>query len=331
MTGTYAPTNGARRILIAVLAFALAAAVAFAASVAPAGAGEGDDKQYSVEITSPVPAEVDGKATETFTVQFKNIDDNTVTQKAGSFFVDFSDGFTVNSASITNDGEASGGQAWEVVSTAGDNVIISALNGGERILVTETVSVAVNVTADPFRISGGNNKQLTTGGDQQDHGDFSGGNEFIRKGPEPSITITFGGELKDCTQGQGKCTTNEDQAANGATGASECLGCEKLGTLTVEADPSSVCSTDCEASWLADSTTGGFFFLIIRVASEDLGGKITILFEDPLDSGNFTAARNCQPPKRTKNCIDIKHPDYDKKAGVFPLKFESGDPRGGYR
>ena len=53
MTGTYAPTNRARRILIAVLAFALAIGFASAASIAPADAAR-DEKNFTV--TELIPA-----------------------------------------------------------------------------------------------------------------------------------------------------------------------------------------------------------------------------------------------------------------------------------
>ena len=48
MTGTYAPTNRARRILIAVLAFALVAGLAIATSIAPAGAD--DPKEFKLFV-----------------------------------------------------------------------------------------------------------------------------------------------------------------------------------------------------------------------------------------------------------------------------------------
>ena len=53
-----------------------------------------------------------------------------------------------------------------------------------------------------------------------------------------------------------------------------------------------------------------------------------ILYEN--GSGELEAMKNCQPPKRVFNCVDIKHPDYSKAAGSYPVKFKAEDPRVGF-
>jgi hypothetical protein len=180
----YAPTTRARRILIAVLAFAMAAAFAFVASAAPADAAR-DEKTYSVTV---VPDEANVGEAKSYTVTFTNETSNTVTQRAGAFSIDFGGaGFqsvTVNETA-TNP-QSSTGQDWELVSTAGGNVVISATSGGERIPIGESVTVVVTATHNSPGL-----KTLDSAGDQEHHGDFNGGSKFDQppKNGKPTINI----------------------------------------------------------------------------------------------------------------------------------------------
>lgn len=322
-----------RKVRIALLAFALVATAILVGDGAPASAD--DDKDYSVTVTA---TSVPGSATDTFTVTFKNEDTNTFTQRAGSFLVDFGPaGFVGVSASNPL---ASGGHAWELVSDANGLVVISAVSGGERIGVGETVSVDVEATAPAWSLSGGNEKVLATAGDQEAHGNFGGGNEFTLQSAAPTITVTFDGQVADCEQGL-DCATAPEGVVGSAT--AECKpntpgaedGCGKDGVVAIDfleglCDPGGEFDGECAALWFADTTTGAgtddFFYVVINTP-EDLR-KPTLLYEN--SSGQLEAMKNCQPPKRTFNCVDIKHPDYSKAAGVYPIKFRAEDPRVGF-
>lgn len=168
--GMYAPNERVRRILVAVLAFALAVGFAFVASTAPAGAAK-DEKNYTAEFTAPSaePTVVGGVTTD-YVVKFTNVVDNTVTQKAGTFSVDFGFGFTINAKPTVN----AGTHAWEVVSWSNGEVVVSAQSGGERIGVGESVSVSIKATAP----SVSQTYTVATAADQEDHGNFRGGNRF---------------------------------------------------------------------------------------------------------------------------------------------------------
>lgn len=320
-----------RRVRIALLAFALVVGVAFVGHSAPASAS--DDKDYSATVTA---TSVAGSATDTFTVTFTNEDTNTFTQRAGSFFVDFGlAGFASVSAATPI---ASGNQAWELVSAADGLVVISAVAGGERIGVGETVSVDVEATAPAWSLLGGNEKTLETGGDQEAHGNFGGGNEFTLQSAAPTITVTFDGQFALCVQGE-DCATAPDGTVGSAT--AECKpntpgtddGCGKDGVLAVDflegaCDVGGDFAGECEALWFADTTTGtdtgdDYFYVIIE-APEGLR-KPSILIED--SNGDLQAVKNCQPPKRTFDCVDIKHPDYSKSGGIYPVKLKAEDPR----
>jgi hypothetical protein len=326
---------------MAVLAFALTVGFASAAHNAPATASNdnSDDKEYSASVT---PTSVAGSATATFTVFFENEETNTLTQRAGSFFVDFGvAGFTnVNVIESTTNPFTSDGHDWELVSDANGRVVISAASGGERISVGEIVSVDVVATAPAWSISGGNTKTLETGGDQEANGSFSGGNQFTLQGSEPTITVTFDGEFANCEQGK-SCETNPDGAVGSAiaackpdTGAAG-DGCGKDGLVAIDflegiCDTGGEFARECEAIWFADTSTGSgvndFFYVIIRVPEGLRNPKI--FYED--GAGDLITARNCQPPKRVFNCVDIKHPDYSKSGGVYPVKLKAEDPRIGF-
>lgn len=179
----YAPSHRARRVVIAILAFALAIGFALLATTAPADAK--DEKNYQVTVD---PDEVGGGSTHDFTVTFLNPTSNTSTQKAGTFSIDFGgSGFGVNSSAteIEDTLTASGGQDWDVISTSGGEIVVSAASGGERISVSQTVSFVVNATAP---ISPGL-RTLATDGDQEDHGNFRGGNRFTLKGDPATINV----------------------------------------------------------------------------------------------------------------------------------------------
>ena len=319
-----------RRVRIALLAFALVVGMVLVGHSAPANAS--DDKDYSATVTA---TSVAGSATDTFTVTFENEDTNTFTQRAGSFFVDFGQaGFTSVSAT---DPLASGGQVWELVSAANGLIVISAVSGGERISVGETVSVDVQATAPAWSLSGGNEKALATGGDQEAHGNFGGGNEFTLQSAAPTITVTFDGQFANCEQGL-DCATASDGTVGSAT--AECKpgpaasgdGCGKDGVVAIDfleglCDPGGEFEGECAAIWFADTTTGAgeedFFYVVIQ-APEGLR-QPSILYED--GTGNLEKMKNCQPPKRVFNCVDIKHPDYSKSGGVYPVKLKAEDPR----
>ncbi len=323
----------ARRVWLAALAFCLAAGLAFIGHSTPVSAA--DDKDYSATVS---PTTVAGSDIETFMVTFENEDTNTFTQRAGSFFVDFGEqGFTDVSASPP---VASGGQSWQVVSDADGLIVISAIGGGERIGVGETVSVEIQAMAPPWSLSGGNVKVLQTGGDQQAYGDFGGGNEFTLQGDPPTITVTFDGQFASCEAGK-DCTTAPDGNVGAAT--AECKpdtaaagdGCGKDGIVAVDflegiCDPGGEFAGKCEAIWFADTTTGSgdddFFYVVIQVPEGTRNPAI--LYEN--GSGELEAMKNCQPPKRVFNCVDIKHPDYSKAAGSYPVKFKAEDPRVGF-
>ena len=127
-----------------------------------------------------------------------------------------------------------------------------------------------------------------------------------------------------------KLLTEHRAKADGVRSQGE--DCDKAGVLTIEAEATFCDNNDCEASWIADSTTGGFFYVIITVALADQGGNHKILYDlDPTDSNDtLTVAKNCKPPVRTFNCVDTDHPDFDRGV-TYPLKFLSDDPRGSYR
>ena len=324
-----------RRISIILLAFAVAVGVAVATDSASAHADStnGDDKDYSATVTATT---VPGSATDTFTVTFKNEDTNTFTQRAGSFFVDFgSAGFIdVAVAESETNPRTSSGVDWELVSETNGLIVISAVSGGERIGVGETVSVDVMATAPAWSLLGGNDKVLATGGDQEAHGDFGGGNAFTLQSAPPTITVTFDGQFAECIEGE-DCTTEPDGTVGSAT--AECKpaadsGCGKDGVVAVDfleglCDEGGEFAGQCAAIWFADTTTGSgpndYFYVVIE-APEDLQ-RPSILLED--GTGGLVEAKNCQPPKREFNCIDIKHPDYDKRGGTFPVKLEAKDPR----
>lgn len=325
-----ASISQARRGRVVALAFLLVTSVTVLGHTSPAGAA--DDKDYSATVTATT---VPGSATDTFTVTFKNEDTNTFTQRAGAFFVDFGgEGFTNVSATTP---AASGGQAWELVSDAAGLVVISAESGGERIGVGETVSVDIQATAPAWALSGGNDKALPTGGDQEAHGDFGGGNEFTLQSEPPTITITFDGQFANCEQGL-DCSTEPEGTVGSAT--AECKpdtaalgdGCGKDGVVAIDfleglCEPGGEFAGECEAIWFADTTTGSgptdYFYVVIE-APEGLKNP-SILYEDT--PGSLQEMKNCQPPKRVFNCIDIKHPDYNKNAGVYPVKLKAEDPR----
>ncbi len=338
MISNYASNSQTRQVLIALMAFLLAAGVASVGYSAPANASSinGDDKDYSATVA---PTSVAGSSTTTFTVTFKNEDTNTFTQRAGSFFVDFGQaGFSEVSAteSATNP-QTSDGRDWEVVSAVDGLIIISAVGGGERIGVGETVSVDVEATAPAWSLSAGNEKSLETGGDQEAHGDFGGGNEFTLQGPAPTITVTFDGQFANCEQGQ-DCATAPDGTVGSAT--AECKpdiaaasdGCGKDGVVAIDF-LEGVCESggefagECEALWFADTTTGlgadDYFYVVVQ-APEGLRNP-TILYENT--DGTLEGMKNCQPPKRVFNCVDIKHPDYSKSGGTYPVKLKAEDPR----
>ena len=333
MTNSNASIGPTRRTLAAILAFALAIGIAIAVPTAPAKASDAKDYSATVVATS-----VAGTATDTFTVTFKNETTNTYTQRAGSFFVDFGQGgFTDVSAATP---VAGGGQSWELVSEANGLIVISATAGGERIGVGETVSVDVQATAPAWSLAGGNDKMLSTGGDQQAYGDFGGGNEFTLQGGTPTITVTFDGQFANCEQGK-DCTTATDGSVGAAT--AECKpdtaaagdGCGKDGVVAIDflegiCDPGGEFADECEAIWFADTTTGlgagDYFYVVIEVP--DGVRNPTLLFENTF--GDLEAMKNCQPPKRVFNCVDIKHPDYDKSAGIYPVKLKAEDPRVGF-
>ena len=78
-----------------------------------------------------------------------------------------------------------------------------------------------------------------------------------------------------------------------------------------------------------------FFYLIIDTG----GAKNPKIFAQAFDSDgsmiggdpNVVRARNCRPPVRNFGCVDTDHPDYSKKSGIYPIRFPTTDPRGGYR
>ena len=303
---------------------------------ATASSDNSDDKEYSASVT---PTSVAGSAAGTFTVTFKNEVTNTVTQNAGSFFVDLgATGFTdVSVTESPTNPRTSGGHDWELVSDANGLVIISAGSGGERIPVGETVSIDIHGTAPAWSISGANTKTLETGGDQEAHGNFGGGNQFTLQGAAPTITVTFDGEFANCEQAKG-CETNPDGTVGSATAAckpdtaAEGDGCGKDGIVAIDflegvCDAGGEFAGECVAIWFADTSTGSgpndFFYVIIQ-APEGLRHP-TISYED--GDGNLVATKNCQPPNRVFNCIDIKHPDYSKSAGTYPVKLKAQDPR----
>jgi PKD domain len=157
----------ARRVLIALLAFMLGVAFVVVSLTAPANAK--DDKNYTVEFTSPSPpATVVGGLASDYVVKFTNAEDNTVTQKAGTFLVDFG-AFHVNSVTINS----ASGHNW-AASVSGNQVTLTAASGGERIGVGENVTITVNATAPSSSMT----YTLATAADQEDHGNFRGGNKF---------------------------------------------------------------------------------------------------------------------------------------------------------
>ncbi len=202
---SYAPNVTARRILIAVLAFAMAAAFIFVSAVAPADGKGKDPKEYSVTVT-PDSANL-GVSTE-YTVTFKNLSDNTVTQRAGAFSIDFGDqDFVVDStlAEIEATLSNTSNRSWIVESISGDEVIISATSGGERIHIDESVTfklLATGTSAGP--------KTLETAGDQEAGGDFNGGSKFDQppKFGKPQITVVQ--VATPClTNGSNECEVND--------------------------------------------------------------------------------------------------------------------------
>jgi hypothetical protein len=323
------------------LAFTLAVGVALLAGSAPANATStnGDDKDYSASVTA---TSVLGSATDTFRVTFKNEDANTFTQRAGAFFVDFgSEGFiNVSVAESATNPRTSDGHDWELVSDANGLIVISAVSGGERIGVGQTVSVDVTATAPAWSLTGDNDKVLDTGGDQEAHGNFGGGNEFTLQGSAPTITVTFDGQFANCEQGL-DCTTAADGTVGSATAeckpdtAADGDGCGKDGIVAIDfleglCDAGGEFDGECAAIWFADTTTGfgqnDYFYVVIQ-APEGLRNP-SILYEDGGGGGGeLVKARNCQPPKREFNCVDIKHPDYSKKGGTYPVKLKAQDPR----
>jgi hypothetical protein len=336
--GNYESKSQTRQILIALVAFALAIGMALVGYSSPANASStnGDDKDYSATVIATSVAE---SSTATFTVTFKNEDANTFTQRAGSFFVDFGQpGFAgVSVTEFVTNPRTSDGHDWEVVSVADGLVIISAVGGGERIGVGETVSVDVEATAPAWSLSGGNEKLLETGGDQEAHGDFAGGNEFTLQGTAPTITVTFDGQFANCQQGV-DCATAPDGTVGSAT--AECKpdtagaddGCGKDGVVAIDflegaCEPGGEFAGECEAIWFADTTTGlgsdDYFYVVVQ-APEGLRHP-TILYENT--DGNLKGMKNCQPPNRVFNCVDIKHPGYSKSGGTYPVKLKAEDPR----
>jgi hypothetical protein len=181
----FAPTTRANRILIAVLAFALAVALAIVASVAPADAK--DEKTYSVTV---VPPSVNAGAQETYTVTFTNLLENTVTQRAGAFRIDFGGaGFAVDSSAtdVDNSLVVTNNRAWEAVSVSGGIVVVSAESGGERIRIGESVTFQVVATAPPTA----GLRTLESAADQADHGNFRGGSAFdkLANVDKPTINV----------------------------------------------------------------------------------------------------------------------------------------------
>jgi hypothetical protein len=177
-------------------------------------------------------------------------------------------------------------------------------------------------------------------GDQEAHGSFSGGNQFTLQGDAPTITITFDGEFANCEQGK-SCETNRDGTLGSAIAACKPDtaaagdGCGKDGLVAIDflegiCDTGGEFAGECEAIWFADTSTGSgandFFYVTIRVP-EGLRNP-TIFYED--GAGDLIAAKNCQPPKRVFNCVDIKHPDYSKSGGIYPVKLKAEDPRIGF-
>ncbi len=344
MIATFVPNERARRFVIALLAFLLAAAFAVAASTAPAEAAK-TNRFYAADIFVGNPVESGDNSHDLF-VTFENLGP-TVTQQAGSFRVDFTGRFidrggSINSYQITD----ASGHTWVPVSDQDDpEVVISALDGGHRIGVGETVTVKVNIEAPPFFFGeeDPNEYPLDTAGDQEDHGNFKPGSNRFTLGPgeeAPEVLVVFGGQKVNCAGGSlSHCTTgNESFGEEGAFASTDCgalsdpFACEKLGVMTVEADSEAFCDANgCKASWVANGINAGTIYLIIRIAPEDQGGGIKILFDpDPTDNNDtLTVAKNCQPPIRNTNCVDRNHPLF-VNGEVYPLRFE-GDPRGSYR
>ncbi len=330
MTGIYAPTVRARRILIAVLAFALAVGFAVAASIAPAQAD--DPKQYSVTISDADEGpgdevEVDeSPPNRTVTLTFANVFD-TNTQRLGAALADFGDtaDLDVVSAGVP---VAPIGKTWIATVDQGANTVTlqAASSGNDRLVEGESVSVDVSI-ATASGTHPPTSFDIVTAADQQsDDPDFGGGNEFVPVPPDDGIVhiTVIGGIEQTCNAEQEKCSTGQD---NGAS--TDCIDCKADGVLIVDhqagiCDPGGEFAGECGELWFADyvedSGPDGIFYLMIFDAPK--GSKI--VYEDA--SGELQVARNCQPPHRTVNCVEKSLSTKDVKA----LKLDE-DPRGGYR
>jgi len=341
----FAPNERARRIVITLLAFLLAAAFAVAASATPAHADDPKEFNAFVGDLGVAPADqefviIDALAPG-LTVTFENPIFNTQTQKAGSFSIEFPSEFDSPTPGAITFHPASGTQNW-TAAVEGNKVIIFANTGGDRISVSEAVSVDVTFNAADeglFALS-----ETDLDGDQQAGGNFGGeGNTFTLANNPPTIIV---GEATACEAGVGgaegqACRAtlagNTNDSGTAACPPEDDGGCGKDGFVLVEFLGS---NEDCDGTtcslWSVDTDTGtggqNFFYLVV-----DTGGvKNPTIFAEQFDSGGnstgeIAIARNCQPPRRVFGCVDIKHPDYSKKAGIYPIRFPATDPRGGYR
>ncbi len=340
---SFAPSIRVRRILIVLLAFLLAAAFAVAASTAPAQAD--DAKQFKVFVGEAPPLGVPPAGDTQVTVEqgedialiftFENPDEDTNTQQAGSFQVVLPAGFenletgaiTLTPASGPNQ-DASG--TWTADTTGSDTVVLFANSGGDRLGIDEKISLEVTFDATTLGTFGPSDFMITA--DQQAGGPpDGGGNTFVQANDSPTITVV-------CGAGQ-QCSVSVS-GANNDTGTAACdpvEGCDKAGALEISFQGTDQdCgdgNVDCNLWFAANFTGGDDFYLII-----DTGGVSNVkIYAEQFDSdgndlGFVGRAHNCKPPARNFGCVDTSHTEYDRKAGIFPIRFPGGiDPPGGYR
>ena len=270
-----------------------------------------------------------GSTGATFT--FQNPDVATNTQQAGSFRIVFPSAFeNLNPGTITL---SSGDPSKWTASASNGTLDLFANSAGNRLGIDQTVSVNVAFDATELGTFGPSDFDVT--GDQQAGGvPAGGGNTFVLVNTSPTITV-------NCAAGQ-PCEVSAPGASGSDSGTAACppAGCGQAGIVTISfVGNTEVCAGEDCSLWDADTTTGtanqDFFYLIIDTG----GAKNPKIFAQAFDSDgskiggdpNVVRARNCRPPVRNFGCVDTDHPDYSKKSGIYPIRFPTTDPRGGYR
>lgn len=223
MTVIFAPSDRARRVLIAVLAFLLAIGFAIAASVVPAQAGNGDDKLYEAELVSSTGTSAHVRVT--------NLS-GTDTQKMGGIRltlvpVDGSGSFS----GLTLDSVSAYEASW-TGSASGNVVLATAIGGGNRVAPqvdppSGTVDLIISWSAaDP----GDYIVQVDV--DQQATGTFKKGNLFEGNNLDLTIAAVCAAQL--CGEGfEANLAQCNDVVIDG-----ELIPCELAdgGDTTVNAD-----------------------------------------------------------------------------------------------